>query len=249
MFTFTVFGLSISPNIYGLMYALSFILGYMILQKRKFLTTKLLDDFFMYIFFGVILGGRLGYTLFYNFDYYSNNLLDILKVWEGGMSFHGGVLGVVGAMLLFAHKNKLNFYKVSDELCAILPIGLGLGRLGNYANKELLGYSDYTGPLAIEINNVSYFPSPLLEAFLEGLILYFVLLYFYKHKKFHGQVASMFLIGYGVFRLIVELFFRQPDSHIGYVFSIFSLGSLLSIPMIIIGIFFYLKLRNIKSEK
>ncbi len=246
MLDFTLFWLHISPNFYGLMYALSFIICYFILLKRKFLTTKLLDDFFVYIFFWVIVWWRIGYTLFYNFNYYSQNIVDIFKVWEWWMSFHGGVLWVVWAMILFAHKNKLNFYKISDELCVLLPIWLGLGRIWNYVNKELLWYSWYTWPLAVEVNSISYFPSPLLEAVLEWLVLYVILHYIYKHKTFHGQVASVFLIGYGIFRLFVELFFRQPDSHLGYIFSIFSLWSLLSIPMIIIWIYYYIQLRKNK---
>lgn len=236
----------VTLNVYGFMYALSFMVWFFILKKRKVLSTKQLDDFFMYIFFGVILWWRIWYILFYNLDYYISNISKIFYVWEWWMSFHGWVIWVIIAMLLFSHKNNLNFLKVSDELTAILPIGLFLWRIGNYFNKELLWYSGYTWPLAVEKNWTTFFPSPLLEAFLEWFILYIILLYVYKNKKFNGQVASLFLIGYWVFRLFVELFFRQPDSHIWYIYGNLTLGSLLTLPMIIIWsiIYIYLFKRN-----
>ena len=248
LFEFTIFWITISPSFYGFMYAMSFLLGFYILKKRWFFYKEQLDDIFIYIFIWVVLWGRFWYIVFYNLEHYLNNIWDILKFWEWWMSFHGGVIWVIIAMLIFWYRNKLNFYKISDEICAILPIWLWLWRLWNYANKELLWYSWYNWFWSIEINGINYFPSTLLESVLEGLILYIILTYIYKHKKFSGQVASVFLIWYWVFRLIVELFFRQPDAHIWYVFSIFSVWSLLSFPMIIAWIWFYiyLKKRNIR---
>lgn len=249
LFNIELFWLHISPSFYGLMYALSFLIGFWVLKKRKQFTNVQLDDLFLYVFLWVILWGRFWYIVFYNLDYYINNLWDIFKFWEGWMSFHGWVLWVVFAMILFAHKNKLNFYKVADEICAILPIGLGLWRLWNYANNELLGYSWYNWYFSVIIDWIWYFPSTLLESLLEWLVLWIILLYLYKNKRYNGQVASAFLIWYGVFRFIVELFFRQPDVHIWYLYSIFSMWSLLSLPMIVIWLYFYVNLSKNKENK
>lgn len=248
IFQIELFWLTISPSIYWLMYALSFLLGFYILKNRWFFNKDQLDNIFLYIFIWVILWWRFWYIIFYNLEHYIQNVSDVFKFWEGWMSFHWGVIWVVLAMLLFWHKNKLNFYKIADEICAILPIWLGLWRLWNYANQELLWYSWYNWLLTIEVNWIKYFPSTLLESLLEWFVLYIILTYIYKNKKFTWQVASVFLIWYWVFRLIVELFFRQPDSHIWYVISIFSVWSLLSIPMILSWIWFYiyLKKKNIK---
>lgn len=244
LFELTLFWIIISPSVYWLMYALSFMLWFFVLQKRWFFNKNQLDDIFLYVFIWVIMWWRLGYVLFYNFNHYINNLWDVIKFWEWWMSFHGWVIWVVVAMVIFWYRNKLNFYKISDEICAILPIWLWLGRLWNYANQELLGYSWYNWLLAIKINWESYFPSTLLESLLEWLILYIILTYIYRNKKFSWQVASSFLIWYWIFRLIIELLFRQPDIHIWYVFSIFSVWSILSIPMIVTWIFYYLYLKN-----
>lgn len=248
LFNIELFWITISPSIYGFMYALSFLIGFYILKKRWFFNKDQLDDIFLYVFVWVILWGRFGYTFFYNLDYYQNNLLDVFKVWEWGMSFHGWVLGVILAMIIYSIRNKQNFYKVADEICAVLPIWLWLWRLWNYANSELLGYSGYNWLLSISIDGINYFPSTLLESFLEGLILYIILNYIYSTKKFSWQVASVFLIWYWIFRLFVELFFRQPDVHIGYIIGNFSMWSLLSIPMIIAWVWFYIYLSK-KTQK
>lgn len=229
-----------SINMYWLMYAVSFIIWWYILNKRNIFSTAQLDDFFIYIFLWVVLWGRLWYVFFYNLNFYLENLHKIFFVWEWWMSFHWGVIWVIIAMLIFSYKNKLKFLSVADELTSILPIGLFLWRIGNYFNKELLWFSWYTGWLNVEKNWTTYFPSPLLEAFLEWFILFLILCYVYNNKKFHGQVASLFLIFYWIFRLFVEFFFRQPDSHLWYVIWNLSMWSLLSIPMIIIWIVFYI---------
>ncbi|MDD3793565.1 MAG: prolipoprotein diacylglyceryl transferase [Candidatus Gracilibacteria bacterium] len=229
------------------MYALSFIVGYYILYKRDAIDRDKLDDLFLYIFLGVVLGGRFGYIFFYDFSNYLSNPVDIIKVWEGGMSFHGGVLGVILAMIIFSKKYKIGFLKLADQITLVLPIGLGLGRIGNYLNKELLGYSGYDGFLAVYLNNVGYFPSPLLEAFLEGFILFLILNYLYIKKILKkGQIASLFLVFYAIFRIFVEVFFRQPDVQIGYILGFFTMGQLLSIPMLIVGIILFLRFKNDK---
>jgi phosphatidylglycerol:prolipoprotein diacylglycerol transferase len=235
-------------NVYWLMYALSFIIWFYIIKKRKIFTHIQWEDFFLFTFLGVIIGGRLWYVVFYNLSYYLENIHKILYVWEWWMSFHWGALWVILAMILFSRKYNLNFLRVSDELTSVLPIWLFLWRIGNYFNKELLWYSGYNGIFAVEKNWTTYFPSPLLEAFLEWFILYFILLYIYKNKKFDWQVWSLFLIFYGIFRILVEIFFRQPDEHIWYILPGLSLWIIYSLPMIIIWLWIYIYLSR-KNEQ
>ncbi|MDD2907330.1 MAG: prolipoprotein diacylglyceryl transferase [Candidatus Gracilibacteria bacterium] len=247
IFSVTFYGITIAPTYYGLMYAISFIIGYFILEKRKIIGKKYLEDLFLYIFLGVVLGGRIGYIFFYNLGNYLSNPVDIIKFWEGGMSFHGGVIGVILAMYFFSKKYKQSFLMIADQITLVLPIGLGFGRIGNYLNKELLGYSDYNGLFAVYKDGIGYFPSPLLESFLEGLLLFLFLNYFYlKGNLKRGQIASLFLILYSIFRLLVEIFFREPDSQIGYILGYFTMGEILSLPMFIIGIILFLRFKNEK---
>lgn len=224
--------ITISPSFYGLMYALGFWIGYYLIRREKKMFRDHIDDLFFYVFLGVILWGRLWYVIFYNLSYYISTPLEILAIWTGGMSFHGGVIGVIIAMYLFSLKKKISFLMIADEVTRVLPIGLFLGRIGNYINKELLWFP-YTWPFAIKTENGSFFPSPLLEAFLEWVILFCILQYISMRKRFQGQVAAVFLIGYGVFRIFVEVFFRTPDAHIGYILPYTSIGTLLSCCMII----------------
>ncbi|MDD3144659.1 MAG: prolipoprotein diacylglyceryl transferase [Candidatus Gracilibacteria bacterium] len=247
IFEITLFGIKIAPTYYGLMYATSFLIGYFILEKRKVIEKKYLEDIFLYIFLGVVLGGRFGYILFYNLSNYISNPIDIFKVWEGGMSFHGGVIGVIIAMFLFSKKKKISFLTIADQITLVLPIGLGLGRIGNYLNKELLGFSNYNGLFAVYKDGVGYFPSPLLESFLEGIVLFIILnLLYIKGILKKGQIASLFLILYSIFRLFTEIFFRQPDVQIGYIFGYFTMGEILSLPMFIIGLILFIRFRNEK---
>lgn len=246
IFELNIFWIIVSPSYYWLMYGLSFIIWYLILKKRKIINWDMLDDLLFYIFLGVILWGRLGYVLFYNFNYYIDNIFAIFKIWEWWMSFHGGVIWVITAMFFFSKKHKLNYYKLADEVIYILPLGLFLWRIWNYINKELLWYSDYTWPLAVYKENIGYFPSPLLEAFLEWIILFILLFFIDKYKQFSGQVACVFLIGYGISRIFVEMFFRQPDNHIWYVFWFLTIGEILTLPMIIWWVYFYYKLNKLK---
>ena len=160
------------------------------------------------------------------------------------MSFHCWVIGVIIAMLLFARKYKVDFYKLADEVTSVLTIGLWLWRVGNYLNRELLGYSPYNWFLSVFRDWVWHFPSTLLEAVLEGVILFLILNLVYKKKQFDGQIASLFLVLYWLFRIFVEVFFRIPDSHIGYIWWVVSLGTLLSIPMVIWWLYFYCKLQK-----
>ncbi len=237
-----------------------------------------MDDLLLYIFLWVILWWRLGYILFYDLSFYIDNPANLIKIWEWWMSFHGWVIWVVLAMYFFAKKykktilnNKLElnpqtskaFLKLTDEVCRSLPVWLWLWRLWNYLNKELLGYSPYDWPFAVYINSVWYFPSPLLEAILEWVVLFLILAYFYKKKNIElvesnssslkyskifplqdGQVASLFLVFYAIFRIFVEVFFRMPDAHIWYIFWFFTMWEILTLPMLIAWIYYFVKLRK-----
>ena len=199
-----------------------------------------IDNFLPFAVIGVILGGRLGYVLFYQPSLYAASPLDAFKVWEGGMAFHGGALGVIIALIGFAWYQKIHLLRLSDVVCAVVPIGLFFGRIANFINGELFGrvtdvswgfVFPYGGPYPRH-------PSQLYEAFLEGAVLFLILLFLYKkmsYKARPGVVTGAFLVGYGLFRMVVE-FFREPDAHIGFVFSGASMGQLLSVPMVALGL-------------
>ena len=240
----------ISPTWYGLMYFLGFLSWFLILQRRWFFTRKELDSLILYIFLWVVLWWRIGYVLFYNLPYFIEHPSKILSTWEGGMSFHGWTIGVIIALILYATFKKKWLFLIADEVTSVLPIGLGLWRIGNYINGELLWYANYNGPFSILRNNISYFPSTLLEAFLEGIILYILLQIIYKFRKHQGEVAAVFLIAYWILRSFSELF-RLPDSHIGYLLwtNWITMWHILSLPMILIGIILLLYLKNKENIK
>lgn len=223
--------LHIAPSYYGLMYALWFIIWYYTLSKRKFLKENELDSLVTYIFFWVILGWRLWYILFYDFRYYQNNISEIYKFWHWWMSFHGWVIWVIIAMYIFCKVYKKSIFTVWDNVTSILPIWLWLWRIWNYLNKELL-WRTYTWPLAVEKWGQYYFPSPLLEAVLEWLMLYLIVNYYFKKSKNPWYSSWIFLIAYAIFRILVE-FLRQPDVQIWYIFWIFTIWQILSIPMLL----------------
>jgi len=183
-------------------------------------------------------GGRIGYMLFYNLPHYFNHPLDALKVWEGGMSFHGGLIGVLLAMLYFARRTRRTFFTVADFFAPWVPIGLGLGRLGNFINHELWGkVSDVPWAMVFRSGgSLPRHPSQLYELALEGVAL-FVLLWLYSRKpRATGSISGLFLIGYGVSRFVVE-FVREPDAQLGYLaFGWVTMGQVLSLPMILAGI-------------
>lgn len=239
IFTFTILWITIAPTYYGLMYAISFITGYIILSKRKILSDYELDTLLIYMFFWVVLGGRLGDIFFYDFNYFLQHPAAIIQIRNGWMSFHGWLIWVILSVFLFSWRYKISFWKLIDELAAITPIGLGLWRIGNYINKELLWFP-YHWPLAVTVAWHSYFPSPLVEAFLEGLVLYFLLRYVQKRKTFIWQTSAFFLIIYGTFRILVEVFIRAPDSA-WYILWPFSLWAILCFPMLILWIYLLVK--------
>ena len=205
-----------------------------------------LDDFVLWAALGVVLGGRIGYILFYDFARYMANPLDIFAVWEGGMSFHGGILGTILAMFLFARSRGIKVWSMFDTIAAGVPVGLGLVRLTNFINSELWGRTTDV-PWAFVFPNggpLPRHPSQLYEALLEGLVL-FIVLWFLTHKglklKAPGFIAGAFVAGYGLSRIIVE-FFREPDAHIGYLAGNWmTMGMILSTPMVLVGIWAMLR--------
>lgn len=243
--------LSIGPlqfRWYGLMYVLAFVSTYFIVRsevKRKQLplTADDVSDLVFYGALGVVLGGRLGYILFYNLDFYLANPLKLLAVWEGGMSFHGGFLGVVLAFVLYARKKKLPFLTLIDIAALCAPVGLGLGRIGNFINAELYGRPTDApwGMIFPGSDGLPRHPSQLYEAFLEGFVLFLIVRFASKKCSAQGIAGWTFVAGYGLFRFIVE-FFRQPDAQIGFFFQWFSMGQFLSLPMFLLGCFMIFRL-------
>ncbi len=244
IFEISLFWLTIAPTYYWLMYVLWFLFWYNIIKRRWIISSDIMENLFLYIFLWVILGGRFWYALFYNFSSYIDDPLNIFKIWEWWMSFHWGVIWVLIAMYLFSKKFKINFLVLADQVTLILPIWIWLWRIANYLNKELLWFSPYNWLLAVEKNGVSYFPSPLLEALFEWLVLYFILLFFYKRKYNNWQIASCFLIFYWLFRIFVEVFFRLPDSQIWYILWYFTMWGILSFPMLIIWLILYFRFKK-----
>tara|TARA_Y100000992_G_scaffold196725_1_gene133829 strand:+ start:2282 stop:3064 length:783 start_codon:yes stop_codon:yes gene_type:complete len=236
---------SIEIRWYSLAYIAGILIGW-ILSKKIFISNKDIgdkfDDFVTYLIIAIIIGGRLGYVLFYNYSYYSNNLLDIFKIWQGGMSFHGGLLGVIIVSVWFAKKNDQSAYNYLDIISLVSPIGIFFGRIANFLNSELYG-TETSLPWAvkfIQVDNLFRHPSQLYEAFFEGIILFFILVIF-RNKgfiKIPGLISSLFLIFYSIFRFIIE-FFRVPDEQLGYLIFNLTMGQLISFMFLLIGIYLF----------
>jgi len=234
---------------YGLMYVISFILAYLLIsrnaaKKNIALSKDDVADLIFYIALGVILGGRIGYVLFYNLSYYIDNPLKIFAVWEGGMSFHGGLLGTIATSFYFARKKRIAFFRLVDLCVPVVPVGLGLGRLGNFINGELYGrVTSVPWGMVFPGGGVHpRHPSQLYEAVLEGPVLFTVLWLVQRKKNLPvGIVFWCFFALYGLFRFLVE-FTREPDEQLGYILSRFSMGQILSFPMFLLGVFMILVL-------
>ena len=236
---------------YSLAYILGIVVGW-ILCKKIFIKNldiiEKFDDYITYLIIGIILGGRVGYILFYNFSYYLDNIFDIFKIWQGGMSFHGGLLGVIASSYIFAKKNNQNPFYYLDQVSLVAPIGIFFGRLANFINSELYGTATDLpwSVIFAKVDNLSRHPSQLYEAILEGIILFLILIYFVNkdYLKKPGLISGMFLIFYSLFRFFVE-FFRVPDEQIGYLFLNLTMGQIISLVFASIGItLFYLKNEN-----
>ncbi|UDG79700.1 prolipoprotein diacylglyceryl transferase [Candidatus Steffania adelgidicola] len=249
---------------YGLMYLVGFIFTMWLAIRRAKRPgsgwgKEEVENFLYIAFLGLFLGGRIGYVLFYNFPLFLENPLYLFKVWTGGMSFHGGLIGVIMVMLWFSHHTQRHFFQVADFIAPMVPFGLGAGRLGNFINGELWGRIATDIPwamlfpgsrdadLALLANNPKWktlfefygvlprHPSQIYEMILEGVILFIILNLFIRKPRPIASVSGLFLICYGTFRFFVE-FFRQPDSQIGLFIGILSMGQILSIPMILAGV-------------
>ena len=240
--------LSLEIRWYSLAYIIGIILGWAYCKKRLIKDQQILslfDDFITYLIIGLILGGRIGYVLFYNLKYYLENPFEILMVWNGGMSFHGGLIGVVFATQLFSNKHKVNQFVFLDLVALSAPIGIFFGRIANFINSELIGKATDL-PWSVQfilVDNIKRHPSQLYEAFFEGIILFILLRYYFKKNYLRnpGKISALFLIFYSIFRFFAE-FFRSPDFQVGYLIFNLTLGQLISVIFLIAGIFlFYFK--------
>lgn len=230
---------------YGITYVVGIVAAWLLLRWRTDKNPSLkwsseqVDDMVFYVTLGVIIGGRLGSVLFYNLPYYLDHPVDIFKINQGGMSFHGGLIGALLAMVWFARKTNSGFFNVIDFIAPVVPVGLGCGRIGNFINGELWGAPSalpwamiFPDPRA---GGIARHPSQLYEALLEGLLLFIILWLYSSKPRPMMAVSGLFLLGYGVFRFSVE-FVRVPDAHIGYLaFGWVTMGQVLSFPMIILG--------------
>lgn len=226
---------------YGLMYLLGFAGGYLVMchvaRLRGYaLSKEQISDLLFYGVLGVVLGGRLGYTLFYNTAYYLDNPLQIFYVWQGGMSFHGGLLGVLVVLLVFSYRRNLPLLLVGDLVVVAVPIGLGFGRIGNFINAELWGRVTELpwGVVFPGAGLLPRHPSQLYEAALEGVLLFMILYGLHRYQAHVGVPVCAFLFCYGLFRFLVE-FVRQPDEHLGFLWGGATMGQLLSLPMLLVG--------------
>ena len=245
-------------------YSLSYIFGILIgwwygkiilkkqlVQSIERIYSSKYDDLITYIIIGVIIGGRLGYILFYNLNFYLDNIFEIFKIWKGGMSFHGGLIGVITGTLIFSNKNNLNYRVYFDTISVVAPIGIFLGRISNFINSELYGTPTQKpwGIVFPNVDSLKRHPSQIYEALLEGIVLFIILnfLVFNKKNKF-GFISCIFLILYGFFRIICEQY-REPDEHIGYLLNHLSVGTVLSLGMILFGTLFLFKVHYEKKTR
>ncbi|MCO7190902.1 MULTISPECIES: prolipoprotein diacylglyceryl transferase [unclassified Pseudoalteromonas] len=232
----------LSVRWYGVMYLIGFAFAMWWANKEadkpnSGWTKDEVSDLLFYGMLGVILGGRIGYVLFYQFSHFLENPMYLLRIDQGGMSFHGGALGVIAGIFIFAWRFKKSPLAVGDFVVPMVPVGLLAGRIGNFINGELWGRATDV-PWAVVFPTggpVARHPSQLYEAFLEGLVLFIILIWYRKQARPAGSVAGLFLLGYGSFRFIVE-YFREPDAHIGLYAGMISQGQILSLPMVIGGL-------------
>ncbi|MGD0280870.1 MAG: prolipoprotein diacylglyceryl transferase [Dissulfurispiraceae bacterium] len=245
---------------YGMMYLIGFALSYLLvryqikagasrLPRLRALELGEVDSLYSYLILGLLIGARLGYVVFYNLSFYFTHPMELFAVWHGGMSFHGGLIGSVVAGFLFCKKFKLNFWHTADLIIVTAPIGLGFGRLGNFINGELFGR--VTGvPWAMVFPSggpLPRHPSQLYEFFLEGVVLFIVLWTLRARHYKSGMLTAFFLVLYGAFRFFAE-FFREPDEQLGFVLGMFTMGQVLSLSMLLMGVM-VLYLRRFKTTK
>jgi len=235
---------------YSIAYILAFVFGSILIKQfnRKsynFLSNLQIDRFFIWAVVGIIIGGRIGYVLFYQTNLLFLKPFYIFEIWKGGMSFHGGLIGVIFSIYIFSIKNRVNFFYLSDLVSIVAPLGLFLGRISNFINTELYGrVTDF--PIAIiypQIDNNPRHPSQLYESFFEGIILFIILFFYFNNnpkKYLIGNISALFLIIYSIFRFLIE-YLREPDLHLGLFFNYFSMGQLLCIPLFFAGLIILLR--------
>ena len=235
---------------YSLSYIMAFVIGSFLIKKfnKEFsnsISNKEIDNFFLWAILGVIIGGRLGYVIFYQTNIFVLDPLHIFKIWKGGMSFHGGLAGMILSIYFFCKKNKLSFFYLADLVSLVAPIGLFFGRIANFINTELYGrITDF--PFAVIYPSIDQFPrhpSQLYEAFFEGFLLFTILLYYFYKKKENeliGKISGLFLLLYSIFRFSIE-YLREPDAHLGLFFGYFSMGQFLCVPLFIFGVLIFIK--------
>jgi len=235
---------------YSLAYIFGVLIGWFYCKKiliKDAKIIKLFDDFISYLIIGIILGGRLGYILFYNLDYYLNNLIEILMIWQGGMSFHGGLLGVMASTIIFCKKYDLNKYIFLDLISASAPIGIFLGRVSNFINSELYGRETDVlwSVIFIKVDKITRHPSQIYEALLEGIILFFIMFLLIRKNYLErpGLISALFLILYSLFRFFVE-FYREPDGQLGFVFLNLSMGQIISLVFLCYGFYLFSVKKN-----
>ena len=232
-------------------YSLAYIFGIMfgwIYCKKKLIDDKkilhLFDGLINYLIIGIIVGGRVGYILIYNLDYYLANISEILMIWKGGMSFHGGLVGIVVSTFIFSKKNNVNAFIFLDLIAIVAPIGIFLGRVSNFINSELYGKESdiFWSVKFLAVDEVYRHPSQIYEAIFEGIVLFLILNYLYRKKVFinPGVISSIFLILYSIFRIIIE-YFREPDIQLGYLIFNLTMGQIVSIIFLIFGIYLFFK--------
>ena len=238
--------------IFGILIGLIFVNKVIIYYKNN-ITKNDIYDLLNYLIIGIIIGGRFGYVLFYNLEFYFHNPVEIVKIWNGGMSFHGAILGIIISISWFSFKNNKSFFDLTDIICLASPIGIFFGRIANFINGELYGkITSYTiGIIFPRGGNLPRHPSQLYEAFFEGLILFIILnclFFFTKLKSKSGVISGLFLILYGSFRFSIENF-REPDAQIGLLWNFLSMGQLLSIPMIASGIVLLIYVKKLNEQQ
>ena len=242
-------------------YALSYVVGilsswYLTLKiikiKKIDISNKIISDLISNCMIGIILGGRLGYVILYNPEYYLNNLMDIFKIWNGGMSFHGGLIGVVLAVIYSSKISRIPIVVFSDLISIVSPIGLFFGRIANFINGELFGRvtNHHFGMVFPDGGVFPRHPSQLYEAIFEGLVLFLIMIFLMNRSNIFekkGCLTASFIFLYGIFRFFIE-YFREPDAHIGLIYFNFSMGQILSLPMIVCGFYFMIIFFNKKMD-
>ena len=240
---------------YSMAYLVGILLGWLLVSVRvKKYNINLdkgdLEDVVFYVTLGIVLGGRIGYILFYGWQQYADNPLEALAIWHGGMSFHGGIFGVISALFLLSRKLKFHFLQLTDLVAPVVPIGIFLGRIANFINDELWGrVTDVAWAVRFPRGGfVPRHPSQIYEACLEGIVLFCILNYLWRKKFFrenHGYISAIFLLGYALARLVVEQF-REPDIQLGFLWYGLTMGQWLSVPIVLMGI--YLIFHHFKSN-